>query len=126
MNDLVNTTVWVAHFRQAKTDLATLFVSNQALGHPLVLAEIVCETPPSPSEQTLGDLTSSGQAHAASFTEITTFIESEKLNWFGCGFVAIALLASACITPNPKLWTHDIKLMQLTKRLNVDFKPAVL
>jgi predicted nucleic acid-binding protein len=125
MNVLVDTSVWVAHFRKANADLAKLLVSNQVLGHPLVLAEIACGTPPSPREQTLGDLALIGQAHAASFTEIMTFIESEKLYGLGCGFVDIALLASACITPNAKLWTHDKKLMRLAKRLNVDFKLAV-
>jgi predicted nucleic acid-binding protein len=125
MNVLVDTSVWVAHFRKANADLITLLVSNRVLGHPLALAEIACATPPSPREQTLDDMALIGQAHTASFTEIIAFIESEPSYGLGCGFVDIALLASACITPDAKLLTHDKKLMQLAKRLEVDFKLVV-
>jgi predicted nucleic acid-binding protein len=70
MNVLVDTSVWVAHFRRANTDLIHLWPSNRVLGHPLVLVEIACPTPPSPREQTLADMALIGPAFSASFSEV--------------------------------------------------------
>ena len=121
MNVLVDTSVWVAHFRNANDALVGLIDRDLVLGHPMVLAELACGTPPAPREQTLGDMALLGQAHLASWAEVMAFIEREKLYGLGCGFIDIALLASTCITPNAALWTLDKKLMNLAGRFNVQF-----
>jgi predicted nucleic acid-binding protein len=123
MNVLVDTSVWVAHFRNANATLVDLAGRDGVLGHALVLAEIACATPPAPREQTLGDLVLLRQAHPASLTELLDLIEREKLYGLGCGFIDIALLASACITPNATLWTLDKNLSDLAKRFGVQFLP---
>jgi predicted nucleic acid-binding protein len=125
MNVLVDTSVWVAHFRQTNDALVTLIERDCVLSHPMVLAEIACGTPPAPREQTLGDMALLGQASLASWAEVMAFIEREKLYGLGCGFVDIALLASTCITPDTTLWTLDKKLMDLARRLGVQFVPSV-
>ena len=125
MNVLVDTSVWVAHFRQTNAALVTLIHQDLVLSHPMVLAEIACGTPPAPRQQTLGDMTLLGQASLATWAEVMAFIEREKLYGLGCGFVDIALLASACITPDAALWTLDKKLMDLAKRFDVLFMPSL-
>jgi predicted nucleic acid-binding protein len=125
MNVLVDTSVWVAHFRQTNDALVTLIERDCVLSHPMVVAEIACGTPPAPREQTLGDLALLGQASVASWTEVMAFIEREKLYGLGCGFIDIALLASTCITPDTSLWTLDKKLMDLAKRMGVQFVASV-
>jgi predicted nucleic acid-binding protein len=122
MNVLVDTSVWVAHFRSANSRLMDLALRDGVLGHTLVLAEIACGAPPAPREHTLGDLALLRQAHSASLTEVLDFIEREKLYGLGCGFIDIALLASACITPNATLWTLDRNLADLAKRFSVQFE----
>ncbi len=125
MNVLVDTSVWVAHFRQTNDGLVSLIQRDLVLGHPMVLAEIACGTPPVPRQQTLGDMALLGQASLATWAEVMAFIEREKLYGLGCGFVDIALLASTCITPGALLWTLDKKLMDLAKRFDVQFVPAL-
>jgi predicted nucleic acid-binding protein len=125
MNVLVDTSVWVAHFRNINSTLVNVLERDRVLGHPVVLAEIACGTPPAPREQTLGDIALLGQAHSASFTEVMAFIEREKLYGLGCGFVDIALLASACVTPNAMLWTLDKKLGELGGRFGIEFVPPL-
>lgn len=125
MNVLVDTSVWIAHFRQTNDGLVTLIHQDLVLGHPMVLAEIACGTPPAPRQQTLGDMALLGQASLATWAEVMAFIEREKLYGLGCGFVDIALLASACITPDAALWTLDKKLMDLAKRFDVLFVPSL-
>jgi predicted nucleic acid-binding protein len=125
MNVLVDTSVWVAHFRQTNDALVALIGLDCVLSHPMVLAEIACGTPPAPREQTLGDLALLGQASVASWAEVMAFIEREKLYALGCGFIDIALLASTCITPDTTLWTLDKKLMDLARRFGVQFVASV-
>lgn len=125
MNVLVDTSVWVAHFRLANDALLDLLEQDRILGHPLILAEIACGTPPAPRIQTLADMALLGQAHVASPDEVMAFIEREKLYGLGCGFVDIALLASTCITPDTALWTLDKKLLDLAKRFSVQFWPSM-
>ena len=121
MNVLVDTSLWVAHFRQTNVALVNLIERDSVLGHPLVLAEVASGTPPAPREQALGDMALLGQAHQASWAEVMAFIEREKLYGLGCGFVDIALLASTCVTPEATLWTLDKKLQDLAGRFGVQF-----
>ena len=121
MNVLVDTSVWVAHFGHTNAALVDLIERDRVLGHPLVLAEIACATPPAPREQTLGDMALIGQAHPASWSEILALIEREKLYGLGCGYVDMALLASTCVNPETKLWTLDKKLHDLAGRFGVQF-----
>jgi predicted nucleic acid-binding protein len=121
MNVLVDTSVWVDHFRHGNAALSSLIAQDRVLGHPMVLAEIACGTPPAPREQTLGDMALLRLAHQASIFEIMALIEREKLYGLGCGLVDMALLASACITPDAMLWTLDKRLAGLAKRMSVEF-----
>jgi predicted nucleic acid-binding protein len=121
MNVLVDTSVWVDHFRSASAGLVALIEADRVLGHPLVLAEITCGTPPSPRAQTIENLSLLRPAQQASLPEVMAFIEREKLYGLGCGVVDITLLASACMTPQALLWTLDKPLAALAKRYGVAF-----
>ena len=122
MNVLVDTSVWVEHFRHTSSALARLIAQDLVLMHPRVLAEIACGTPPAPRAHTLGDLALLRPAHEASMRELMAFIEREKLYGLGCGLVDLTLLASACITPDAKLWTLDKRLADLAKRMGVEYQ----
>ena len=43
---LVDTSVWVDHFRHGNATLAALLASDRVLVHPMVLGELACGTPP--------------------------------------------------------------------------------
>lgn len=121
MNVLIDTSVWVDHFRHTNSQLVSLITQDRALMHPMVLAEIACGTPPAPRERTLGDMALLHPAHEASMSELMAFIEREKLYGLGCGLVDLTLLASTCITPDATLWTLDKRLADLAKRMGVEF-----
>jgi predicted nucleic acid-binding protein len=123
VNVLVDTSVWVDHFRTSNSALIRLIQADRVLGHPMVLAEIACGTPPGPREQTLGDLALLQQARESSLAEVMAFIENEKLYGLGCGLVDISLLASVCVTPQATLWTLDKRLSELAQRYGVRFAP---
>ena len=118
---LADTSVWVAHFRNAGPVLISLLAADQVLCHPLIVLELACGTPPAPRERTLGDLKKLQQAVVATTDEIIALIEKEQLHDSGCGAVDMALLASVLLTPDTLLWTIDKNLDTLATRLGVAF-----
>ncbi len=124
MNILIDTSVWVDHFRSRNDHLVQLLCRDQVLIHPMIQAEIACGTPPAPRLRTLGDLALLPHSHQATIAEVMVFIENERLYGLGCGLVDITLLASAMITPGAKLWTLDKRLAKLAARLNASYQPV--
>jgi len=116
---LADTSVWIAHFRNANPVLQSLLSTDQVLCHPMILLELACGTPPAPRERTLGDLRQLQQAVVATTDETLSLIEREQFHDSGCGAVDMTLLASVLITPDTLLWTIDKKLDALAARLGV-------
>lgn len=123
MNVLVDTSVWVNHFKQGNTTLARLIEADRVLMHPMILAEIACGTPPAPRKQTLADLSLLQLSNQASLKEVMAFIEKEKLYGLGCGLVDLMLLASTLITPGTLLWTLDKRLDALAQGFRIAYLP---
>ncbi len=124
MSVLVDTSVWVDHFRQGNNKLVELLSADLVLVHPLVVAEIACGTPPAPRAQTLGYLQALASAKPATLEEVMAFIEREQLFGLGCGLVDVSLLASTLITPAARLWTLDKRLNDLAHRFDIAHTPA--
>lgn len=78
MRVLVDTSVWVAHFRERNAPLVELLLMDAVLMHPLVLGELACGTPPSRT-QTLAHLKRLQPAAVASSDQVLAFIERERL-----------------------------------------------
>lgn len=121
---LVDTSVWVDHFRHRNDALAELLGTGLALAHPMILLELACGTPPAPRVQTLRDLALLQQTQQASLREVMDFIEREQLYGLGCGLVDMVLLASTLITPGAEFWTLDKRLASLAERFGVLHRPA--
>jgi len=121
---LADTSVWVAHFRNANPMLQSLVAMDQVLCHPLIVLELACGTPPAPRERTLGDLKKLQQGVVATTDEILSLIEREQFHDSGCGAIDMALLASVLLTPDTLLWTVDKNLDALATRLSVAFSAA--
>ena len=115
---LVDTSVWVDHFKQNNTGLVDLLALDLVMVHPLIIGEIACGTPPN-RMRTLSDLRSLQQTQQTSIREVMDFIERECLFGLGCGLVDLLLLASTLMTPGTELWTLDKRLCLLAKRFGV-------
>ena len=123
MSVLVDTSVWVDHFRKHNSTLELLMLQDDVLTHPMVIAEIACGTPPSPRLKTLEDLDTLRQVRQASVAEVRDLIERDSLFGMGCGFVDVTLVASTLITPTARLWTKDRRLLELAERYGVAYRP---
>jgi len=122
MSVLIDTSVWIDHFRNGNEALVDLIGLDRALVHPMVLLEIACGTLPAPRTQTLSNLALLQSCNQASLGEVMEFIEHEKLYGLGCGMVDISLLASTLITPGTALWTIDKRLADLAGRFGVAYR----
>lgn len=124
MKVLVDTSVWVSHFKSANPGLVALMASDAVLMHPMVLGEIACGTPPDRA-RTLSDLEELAQVHLATIPEVLAFIDRERLYGKGCGLVDLVLLASTLMTPGAMLWTMDKRLADLAEPLGVLHRPVL-
>ncbi len=118
---LVDTSVWVDHFKNRNEALVCLLLSDSALIHPLIIAELACGTPPAPRNQTLNNLRQLRLCNQAGLQEVEEFIDREALYGLGCGLIDLQLLTSVLITPGAKLWTLDKRLARLAGRFGVDY-----
>jgi predicted nucleic acid-binding protein len=121
---LVDSSVWVAHFRKSNNLLQSLLATDQVLSHPLIVLELACGTLPAPRERTLGDLKKLQQSVVATTDETLALIEREQLQDLGCGAVDVSLLASVLLTSDTLLWTVDKNLHALSARLGLAFRSS--
>lgn len=121
---LVDTSVWVDHFRHHNSALAELLLMDWVVVHPMVLGEMACGTPPN-RVQTLNDLGQLQTTQQASVREVLAFVERERLFGLGCGLVDMLLLASTLMTPGVELWTFDKRLSVLADRFGVLHRPGL-
>ncbi|MGH8779967.1 type II toxin-antitoxin system VapC family toxin [Paraburkholderia sp.] len=123
MNVLIDTSVWVEHFRRPDARLQQLLRIDAAITHPLVILELTCGTPPGRT-RTLGDLALLRHTGLAPHDEVGGLVERERLFGPGCGAVDCTLLASTMLTPETQIWTSDLRLARLADRFGVRYTYA--
>jgi predicted nucleic acid-binding protein len=109
---LVDTSVWIDHFRMGNTALVEALEREDVLTHPFVVGEIACGELKR-RQEILGLLDALPVAVVASDEEVLLFIERHRLMGKGIGYVDAHLLASVALTEAARFWTLDKRLAQL-------------
>jgi predicted nucleic acid-binding protein len=115
---LVDTSVWIDHFRQGDVELARLLNSGQVLTHRFVIGELALGNIQNRS-LIISTLQNLPQATAASDEEVLRFIERHALFGSGIGYIDAHLLAATLLTPGSFIWTRDKRLFAESVRLGV-------
>jgi predicted nucleic acid-binding protein len=115
---LVDTSVWVGHFRDHDARLAALLNAAQVLMHPFVLGELAMGNLAS-RPQLLADLRALPVIGAAMEDEVLGFIERQRLFGLGIGYVDAHLLAAVQLAAGARLWTLDKRLVTAAARLGL-------
>jgi predicted nucleic acid-binding protein len=120
---LVDTSVWVDHFRRGDRQLTDLLERGVVAMHPFVVGEIACASLANRSAilELLQDLPTSVVAECA---EVLGFIERHGLYGKGIGYIDVHLLASVTLTDGAKLWTRDKRLRAATDELGFTHRDA--
>ena len=114
---LVDTSVWVAHFREGNDRLVTALDKGEVVSHPFIIGELACGNLKNRRE-ILGLLQSLPRAASVSDEELMRFIELRRLMGVGLGYIDVHLLASALISGVP-LWSFDRTLNRTAEKLNI-------
>ena len=118
---LVDTSVWVDHFKRRNATLATLLDRAEVLTHPFVIGEIALGL--SARRATVIDLLVELPAlPVTSHGEVLGLVERRALAGTGLGWVDAHLLASSLIDRAP-LWTFDRRLAATAAKLDVSWDP---
>ncbi len=114
---LVDTSVWIDHFRAEDPMLASLLHDGQVLMHPFVIGELACGN----FRDRKGKLVllhNLPQATVASDKEVLQFIETATLPGRGIGYIDAHLLAAARLSA-ARLWTRDKRLAAVALELDL-------
>jgi predicted nucleic acid-binding protein len=118
---LVDTSVWVDHFRAPSMDLEYLLDEGRVATHPFVIGELACGSLRHRTE-VLRLIEALPFTPVASHDEVLTFIERERLHGSGLGWIDMHLLASARLG-RQSLWSADRRLRATAVRLGLtDFE----
>ena len=114
---LVDTSIWIDHFRRSIADLEYLLDHGRVSSHPMVIGELACGSMRHRDEvlRLIGDLPA---AIVATQDEVMHFIDAHGLQGSGLGWVDVHLLASARLS-RQSLWSADRRLRAIAVRLKL-------
>jgi predicted nucleic acid-binding protein len=114
---LIDTSVWIDHFRHGDDRLADLIDARLAATHDFVIGELACGNL-RVRGKTLNDLNALPRLETASTPDVALMLEQNKLYGLGLGWIDMHLLA-ATVLAHATLYTRDQSLGAAAKRLGV-------
>ena len=116
---LVDTSVWVSHFREGNTELQQLLNEGDIVCHPFIIGELACGNIQNRSEIFIL-LSSLPMVKESNHHEVLVFIEKKKFMGKGLGYIDVHLLASALLS-NVAIWSFDNKLNETAAELGMSY-----
>ena len=121
---LVDTSVWIGHFKQRNEHLVALLENGMVICHPYVVVEVVCGTPPN-RRAIITLLAELESVPVATPDEVLEMTERRNLYGRGCGFVDMSLLAATLLSENALIWTLDKRLDAVASELKRAYRTAL-
>ena len=112
---LVDTSVWIDHFRRGGPTLVSLLNRAQVECHPFIIGELACGSLRRRSEM-LSLLQSLPHVPAGSHGEVLAFVERHRLMSRGIGWIGAHLLAAVSLAGS-LLWTRDRRFFEVARML---------
>ena len=119
---LVDSSVWIAHFRFGQPELADLLTDGLVFMHPFICGELACGNLKN-RVALISDLSALPQAHRACDADVMHLIDVRKLWGRGLGWVDAHLLAAALVS-NCFFWTLDKRLDIAASELALKYRRA--
>ena len=116
--NLIDTSVWVDHFRTNDKALAALLEAGAVLVHPFVIGELALGNLRQRAI-VLSALSDLPRVTVATDAEVLHFIDHHALAGRGVGHVDAHLLAAVQLTAGAKLWTKDKRLRGIAVELGL-------
>jgi predicted nucleic acid-binding protein len=119
---LVDTSVWVDHFRKGDAALSGVLSRGEVECHPFVIGELACGSLRRRSE-VLSLLHALPSFPLGSQAEALTFIEQHHLMNSGIGWIDVHLLVSASLAGG-RIWTRDRRLAEVARLMHLYAEPS--
>ena len=116
---LVDTSVWVSHFRRKSDRLENLLSQEIVFCHPFIIGELACGHLHN-RDEILSLMQELPVTVQVSDQDVLTFIEKNHLVGKGLGIVDVYLLASASLS-NVFVWTEDKRMNKVAHQLHLNF-----
>lgn len=121
---LVDTSVWIEHFRSVDPTLAGLLEGASVITHPMVLGELACGR--FKNRKLIFDyLRALPRAEVASHEEVMHLVDHRQIFGQGVGWIDMHLLASALLS-DCFLLTRDRRLADLAASIQVKVRQSPL
>jgi predicted nucleic acid-binding protein len=115
---LVDTSIWIDHFRSSNSRLVNLLNSELVCLHPWVVGELACGNLADRANR-LYLLKSLPPVEVASDAEVLFFIDKHGIAGKGVGYLDMHLLAAAALG-SLKIWTRDRRLGEVAGLLGMN------
>jgi predicted nucleic acid-binding protein len=115
---LVDTSVWIDHFRASEPYLVQLIDDESALTHPFIIGEFALGSFKQRASviEWFQDMTIAPKAEDQ---EVMEMIETHRLFGLGIGYVDAHLLACVRLTGGARLWTRDKRLSAAAQLMGI-------
>jgi predicted nucleic acid-binding protein len=115
---LVDTSVWVEHFRRRNEILDVLLKQERIVAHPFIRGELALGHYSS-ARSALDEMAELQELRIADPDEVYHFIILHKLSGRGVGYVDVHLVASVRLYTGVQFWTFDKRLDRIAADLGV-------
>jgi hypothetical protein len=118
---LVDTSVWIDHFRRSDPALVAALDRGDVECHDFILGELACGTLPR-RDAILTLMQTLPRVEAVPNHQAIAFVTQRRLWGRGLGWVDASLLAAAILAGTP-LWTLDRRLRKTAQDLGINWEP---
>ncbi len=117
---LVDTPVWVDHFRKPDLTLRSIIDKKQLLIHQYVIGELAMGSL-ADRDETIMMFKDLPRIRMALDEEVLAFVSQRRLFGLGIGYIDAHLLLSVQLNPGTLLWTRDRRLREAAEDLHLAF-----
>jgi predicted nucleic acid-binding protein len=106
---LVDTSIWIDHFRHGDPELRKIIEDDRLLCHPFIVGELALGSLRQ-RDAVLSFITAQRQTVIATHAEVMAVIERRSIFSMGIGYTDAHLLTSTLLDQRSSLWTRDKRL----------------
>lgn len=115
---LVDSSIWIDHFRSAVPLLQELIIERNVMSHPFVVGELAMGSLRD-REIAIRSLSRLPRALVMDDDDVLALIARFKIYARGLGYIDAHLLASTRSTPAASIWTRDRRVQAVAEELGI-------
>ena len=119
---LVDTSIWIDHFRYGDAELRKIINDDRLLCHPFVVGELALGSLRE-RDAVLAFLAAQREAMIATHAEVMTIIDRHSIFSMGIGYTDAHLLTSTLLDQRSSLWTRDKRLAAAAQKVGAALHP---